>query len=133
MARDKMTNAQWESVKNLLPGKLGDRGRTGNNNRLSLEGILWIMRTGAPWRDLPSRYGKWITVYQRFRRWQRAGVFFKIFESVQNFQNLSVVMVDGTIVKAHQHSAGAPKTDAHQVSRLQETPSAGAVVGAQRK
>ena len=88
MARKRLTDAQWNSIEPFLPGRRGKRGRPGLDNRKALEGILWIMRTGAPWRDLPSRFGKWITVYQRFRRWQKSGVFARVFESIKGSEDL---------------------------------------------
>ena len=69
MIRTILTDAQWERIAPLLPGKEGDPGRSGGDNRAALEGMLWIMRTGAPWRDLPECFGKWFSVWKRFRRW----------------------------------------------------------------
>lgn len=113
MARKLLTNRQWARISRLLPGKPGDVGRPpAQDNRLTLEGILWIARTGAPWRDLPAEFGKWNTVYQRFRRWTKAGVFDALFNHLAGELNLGTVMVDGTFVKVHQHGAGAPKGDA---------------------
>ena len=91
----------------LLPGKRGDPGRSGRDNRLTLEGILFVIRTGIPWRDLPERFGKWYSVYQRFRRWKLAGVFDRIFESTHGLMDYRSVMVDGTFCKVHQHGTGA--------------------------
>ena len=131
MNRYLLTDKQWELIEPLLPGKKEDPGRTGANNRLALEGILWVMRTGSPWRDLPERFGKWITVYQRFRRWEKSGFFGKIFQSVGDSYDFSKVMIDGTFVKCHQHAAGAPKVGAHQTNRPYDKRLAGAAVGAQ--
>ena len=77
MIRTVLTDAQWERIAPLLPGKKGDPGRSGDDNRRSLEGILWIVRTGAPWRDLPDVFGNWFTVWKRFRRWALKGVLEK--------------------------------------------------------
>ena len=108
-----LTNRQWKRISRLLPGKPGDVERPpAQDNRLTLEGILWIARTGAPWRDLPAEFGKWNTVYQRFRRWTKAGVFDALFNHLAGELNLGTVMVDGTFVKVHQHGTGAPKVDA---------------------
>lgn len=71
--------------------------------------MLWIVRTGAPWRDFPETFGKWSTVYQRFRRWTNAGVFDRIFEATRGALNLQTVQVDGSFIKGHQHATGAPK------------------------
>ena len=78
-------------------------------NRVAIEGILWVMRTASPWRDLPARFGKWITVYQQFRRWELRGAFEKNFASVEEIYDFSKVMVDGTYIKCHQHEAGPQK------------------------
>lgn len=113
MPRQYLTDEQWERIRDHLPGKPGDRGRTGFDNRAAFEGMLWIVRTGAPWRDLPPEYGKWSTVYQRFRRWSQARVFEYLFELTGGDLDLRTVQVDGTYVKVHQHGTGAPKADAH--------------------
>ena len=107
--RTKLTDTQWRLIRYHLPGKKGDPGRTGFDNQMALEGILWVIRTGAPWRDLPSRFGNWNTVYWRFRRWAKAGVFDRIFAVLSADRDLKTVMVDGTFAKAHQHAAGARK------------------------
>ena len=129
MTRTSLTDEQWEAVAPLLPGKVGDRGRSGADNRRSLEGMLWIVRTGAPWRDLPPEFGKWITVYQRFRRWSRAGVFDRIFDSTGGDLDVRSVQVDGSYVKVHQHGTGAPKEGARpttpDAARPSEDPEAG--------
>lgn len=129
MARQMLSDTQWALIEPLLPGKHGDRGRSGVDNRIALEGILWIMRTGAPWRDLPECYGKWITAYQRFRRWTKAGVFDKIFASAGGGYDFSKVMIDGTYIKAHQHASGAPKMGAHLLKQPFDKRLAEAVVG----
>ena len=110
MARKMLSNRQWNCIAPLLPSECGHSGRPyAQSHRTTLEGILWIARTGAPWRDLPPQFGKWNTIYQRFRRWVRSGVFDAVFDSLAHQLNLSVVMIDGTFVKVHQHGAGAPK------------------------
>src|SRR3954454_7769915 len=75
---------QWERLAPLLPGKVGDPGRSGADNRRFVEAVLWIVRVGAPWRDLPEAFGNWNSVFQRFRRWARAGVFDRIFEALSD-------------------------------------------------
>ena len=99
--------SQWRLIEPLLPGKAGDPGKSGQDNRLTLEGMLYVIRTGTPWRDLPERFGKWYSVYQRFRRWKLAGVFDHIFESTHGLMDYRVVMVDGSFAKVHQHGMGA--------------------------
>ena len=112
-----LTNSQWKRIKPLLPPERGHHGRPYvDSHRDTLEGILYIARTGCPWRDLPSDFGKWITVYQRFNRWTRAGIFDKVFESVASELDLGVVLIDGTFVKVHQHGAGAPKENGRPMS-----------------
>lgn len=111
--RPVLTDEQWSRIGPLLPSPAGRTGRPySTDHRITVEGILWIARTGAPWRDLPERFGKWGTVYQRFNRWAKAGVFERVFEVVAAEVDLAVTMVDGTFAKVHQHAAGAPKEDA---------------------
>ncbi len=107
MIRTVLTDAQWERIAPLLPGKKGDPGRSGDDNRRSLEGILWIVRTGAPWRDLPDVFGNWFTVWKRFRRWALKGVFEKVFNILSGEPDMEYALIDGTIVKVHRHGAGA--------------------------
>ena len=78
MIRMVLSEEQWERVAPLLPGKEGDPGRSGDNNRMFIEGVLWIVRTGAPWRDLPNCFGNWFSVWKRFRRWALKGVFERV-------------------------------------------------------
>jgi len=108
MRRYEITDEQWERIKDLLPGKPGDRGRSGEDNRRFVNGVIWIARSGAPWRDLPERYGKWNTVFTRFNRWSKTGVWQRIFEALQD-PDLDWVMLDSSIVRAHQHAAGQKK------------------------
>src|SRR4051812_49237997 len=98
---------QWERIASLVPGKVGDPGRSGADNRLFVEAVLWIVRVGAPWRDLPQDFGNWNSVFQRFRRWVRSGVFEHIFEALSADADFEYVIVDGTIVRVHQHGSGA--------------------------
>ena len=107
MIRTVLTDAQWQRIAPLLPGKKGDPGRSGDDNRRSLEGILWIVRTGAPWRDLPEHFGKWFTVWKRFRRWALNGVFEKVFKALSGEPDMEYALMDGTIVKVHRHGTGA--------------------------
>ena len=85
---------------------------------MSLEGMIWITRTGAPWRDLPKEFGNWNTVHRRFRRWVQSGVFQRIFDVIEGDLDLKTVMVDGTFAKVHQHGAGAKKAVARLRNRL---------------
>ena len=130
MARKMLSNRQWKRIAPLLPSERGHNGRPyAQSHRTTLEGILWIARTGAPWRDLPPQFGKWNTIYQRFRRWVRSGVFDAVFDSLAHQLNLSVVMIDGTFVKVHQHGTGAPKEDARPTNPNLLRPSGVVAVG----
>ena len=107
MDRDVLSDGQWERIAPLLPGKDGDPGRSGENNRLFVEAVLWLVRAGAPWRDLPPRFGNWGTVWKRFRRWAGKGVFERIFETLSGEPDFEYALIDGTIVKVHRHGTGA--------------------------
>lgn len=107
MDRDVLTDAQWERIEGLLPGRVGYVGGTAPDNRLFLEAVLWIARTGAPWRDLPKRFGKWKSVYNRFNRWGEGGVWERVFSQLIQEPDFEYVMIDSTVVRAHQHAAGA--------------------------
>jgi transposase len=105
--RDLLSDAQWQRIAPLLPGKEGDPGRSGRDNRLFVEAVLWLVRAGAPWRDLPPRFGKWGTVWKRFRRWADKGVFERIFSALSGEPDFEYALIDGTIVKVHRHGTGA--------------------------
>jgi len=113
--RGDLTNEQWERLQPFLPPQKPRTGRPALDHRTILNGILWVLRTGAPWRDLPERYGKWTTVYSRFQRWRKAGVWDRILKDVQTLVDQDgnvdweIHFVDSTIVRAHQHAAGAKK------------------------
>lgn len=105
--RHELTDRQWESIEPLLPGRAGDPGRSGDDNRRFFNAVVWIAKTGTPWRDLPERFGKWNSVFQRFNRWCKRGVFQRILETIGGDPDLEYLMLDSTIVRAHQHAAGA--------------------------
>lgn len=108
--RYEISDAEWEMVKDFLPSdQLKKQGRPPKPNRDMLNGILWIGKSGAPWRDLPERYGPWRTVYDRFRAWAEAGVFDKIFELLNIDADMQDLSIDSTSIKVHQHAAGAKK------------------------
>src|ERR1700752_2670082 len=102
-----LSDAQWDQIAGQLPGKPGDPGRHAEDNRLFVETILWIARTGTPWRDLPEECGKWYSVYTRFWRWAQNGVWERIFKHLSDDPDFEYVMIDGTIVRVHQHGTGA--------------------------
>lgn len=109
MIRVWLRDDQFERIAALLPGKVSDPGRTAADNRLFVEAVLWIARTGSPWRDLPPSFGLWNSVYQRFARWSRSGVWHRVFAQLALDADFEEVFIDSTIVRAHQHAAGAPK------------------------
>jgi putative transposase len=109
LIRPALTEAQWRRIAPLVPGKEGDRGRHGANNRLFVEAVLWLTRVGAPWRDLPSEFGNWNSVFQRFRRWAKKGVWKRVFDALLEDPDFEYLIIDSTIVRAHQHAAGAKK------------------------
>jgi len=102
-----ITDHQWALMEPHCLGKKTDPGRTGGDGRLFLEAVLWIARTGSPWRDLPKRFGKWNTVFKRFRDWVKADVFQRLFDAVSDEPDMEFAMIDGTIVKVHRHGQGA--------------------------
>ena len=105
--RSILSDEQWQRIAPLLPGKPGDRGRPAADNRLFLEGVFWIARTGSPWRDLPESFGLWNSVFRRFRRWAQKDVLARIFQSLSGDPDFEYAMIDGTIVRVHQHGTGA--------------------------
>jgi transposase len=111
--RHELTEREWTKLAPLLPPQTPVRGRPAVDHRRILNAILWKLSTGVPWRDLPERYGPWATVYSRFRRWALAGVWQRVFAAVQQQADAAgrldweVHFVDGTVVRAHQHAAGA--------------------------
>src|ERR1051326_8097844 len=113
MRRGELTDEQWERLRPLLPPQNPKVGRPAKDHRLMVNAMLWIVRTGAPWRDLPERYGPWKSVACRFYRWQKAGVWQQVLSALQQEADAKgeldwhVHYVDGTVIRAHQHAAGA--------------------------
>lgn len=101
MSRRTLTDPQWARIAPLLPGKKGDRGRTGADNRLFVDAVLWLARTASPWRDLPAALGNWRTVHCRFRRWSIGGVWESLFKTLVQDPDFEYVLVDATICKVH--------------------------------
>ena len=130
MNRGELTTIQWERLQHLLPPQKPKTGRPAHDHRTIINGILWMRRTGAPWRDLPERYGPWRTVASRCYRWQQAGIWTQLFAAVQaqadaqGQLNWDPHSIAGTMIRAHQHAAGAK----NGIQRPK--PSAGAGAGA---
>ena len=115
MGRGDLTDDQWQQLEPLLPAQKPATGRPSKDHRMVINGILWVLRTGAPWRDLPERYGPWRTVASRFYRWRKQGLWDRLLAAVQQKADAvgqvewEVHYVDGTNVRAHQHAAGAKR------------------------
>jgi transposase len=113
--RHELSDEQWEQLAPLLPAEKPRTGRPNRDHCMIVNGILWVLRTGAPWRDLPERYGKWQTVASRFYRWQKNGVWDRVFAQLQQMKDRDgqieweVHYLDGSVIRAHQHAAGAKK------------------------
>jgi transposase len=103
---------QWAQMAQLLPGRVGYVGGTARDNRLFVEAVLYRYRAGIPWRDLPERFGGWKNTHTRFSRWAKSGVWARVFTSLSADADNEYAMIDSTIVRAHQHSAGARKKGA---------------------
>jgi transposase len=120
MRRYELTDAQWELICDLLPSNKGQRGCPWKDHRTVLNAIVWVLRTGAPWRDLPERYGPWQTVYDRFGRWQREGLFDRILEQLQirldaeGKIDWDLWCVDGSSIRASRAAAGGGKKGANK-------------------
>lgn len=107
MRRYALRDDQWERIERLLPGKPGDSGVTAADNRLFVEAVLYRYRAGIPWRDLPERFGDFRVIHTRHMRWSRKGVWERVFKALAEDADNEYAMIDSTIVRAHQHSAGA--------------------------
>jgi transposase len=111
-SRHALTDEQWSRICDWLPGRAGLRGRCAVDNRLFVDAVLWIAKTGAPWRDLPERFGSWNSVWRRFSRWAAAGVWQAVLTALAGEPDLELLILDSTIVRAHPHAAGASKKTA---------------------
>ncbi len=108
LARHAISDADWDRIKDLLPGRPGQSGWVAKDNRLFIDAVLWIAKTGAPWRDLPERFGPWNSVWKRFDRWARKGTWQLVFQALQD-PDLEWLILDSTVIRAHPHAAGAKK------------------------
>jgi putative transposase len=102
-----LSDEQWRRIEKLCVGKPEDPGGTGADNRMFVEAVMWIARTGSPWRDLPPVFGKWNSVFVRFNRWSEGGVWRRIFAALSDDPDFEYLIIDSTIVRAHQHATGA--------------------------
>ena len=109
MRRYALRDDQWDRIKNLLPGRKESVGCTAKDNRLFVEAILYRYRAGIPWRDLPERFGDWKNTHRRWTRWAKTGVWSKVFQYLASDADNEYAMIDSTVIRAHQHSAGAIK------------------------
>ena len=112
IGRYELSDVQWERIKDLLPGRLESVGRTAADNRVFVNGVLWVLRSGALWHDLPERYGKYKSVHKRFIRWANSGVWEKVFHEIVRDRKNQYLMIDSTIVRAHQQAATGRKKGA---------------------
>jgi transposase len=102
-----LTDVEWSVIEPVLPkGRPGPRRK---EDRRVLNGVFWVLRTGAPWRDLPERYGPYTTAYNRFNRWRKAGVWDRLMDAVTKAHDGKVQMIDSSIVRVHQHASGVKK------------------------
>jgi transposase len=106
--RHAISDAEWARVEHLLPGRPGDSGWVGRDNRLFIDAVLYVAKTGIPWRDLPGRFGNWDTAFKRFSRWARKGTWARVFAALQD-PDLEWLILDSTVVRAHPCAAGAKK------------------------
>ena len=104
-----LSDAAWERMAPLIIGRPDQKGSTGRDNRMFVEGVLWIVRTGSPGRDLPDAFGEWNSVFRRFSRWSQKGIWHRIFEAMSDDPDSEYLIVDSTIIRAHQHASGANK------------------------
>ena len=124
--RHAISDADWDRIKGLLPGQPGQHGKVAQDNRLFIDAVLWIAKTGAPWRDLPERFGKWNSAWRRFDRWSRKGVWQRVFEARRD-ADLEWLILDSTVIRAHPCAAGAEKKSTAPGARTSRRWAAAAV------
>ena len=117
MRRFELADGQFQRIEPLMSGRTQDRGVTGTDNRLFADAVLWILRTGSPWRDLPERFGQWPTVYTRYNRRCKKGLRQEIMAALAADADTEAIAVDSTVIRAHQHAAGAPKKRGSRTGR----------------
>jgi transposase len=104
-----LTDDMWLMLCNIIPGSVTWRGRNGADNKLFLNAVIWVLRTGSPWRDLPGHFGNWNSVYKRYRRWCLAGHFAKVFNTLRELPDAGSLGIDGSFVKLHQDATRGQK------------------------
>ena len=133
-----LTDEQWAALVPHLPPQRAATGRPAKDHRTVVEAVLWRLRTGAPWRDLPEHFGPWQSAYTRFRRWQRAGVWDRALAALQAAADergdldWTLHFLDGTVIRARPHAAGAKKGAASTPSAAAEVASAPSSTSAPR-
>ena len=105
--RYELKDYQWDKIKTLLPGRTSTVGVTAASNRKFINAVLWILRSGSPWRDLSERYGDWKNTHRRFSRWSKSGIWKQVFSELSKDTENEYISIDSTIVRAHQHASGA--------------------------
>ena len=120
MRRYALRDDQWNRIKDILPGRVETAGATAKDNRLFVEAVLYRYRAGIAWRDLPERFGDFRVIHTRHCRWIEKGVWKNIFKLLSQDADNEYVMIDSTIVRAHQHSAGAKKKPLKKIRLLDE-------------
>jgi len=126
MKRYELSEPQWSKVEGFLPGRADTVGVTAKNNRVFVNGVLWVLRSGAHWKHMPAEYGNWKSAHKRFTRWAKAGIWERIFKVLLTDPKNTWVMIDSTIVRAHQQAVcgkGGPKTRLWGVQPAPPAPS----------
>ena len=113
MKRYELNAGQWKKIEGMLPGRAGSVGVTARDNRQFVNGVLWVLRSGAQWKDLPTGDGNWKRTHKRFTRWARSGIWERIFQTLVKDPDNTYVMIDSTIIRVHQQAVcgkGGTKT-----------------------
>src|SRR4051812_27983941 len=127
--RHAIQDAAGERIQPLLPGQPGQHEKDAKDTRLFIDAVLWIAKTGVPWRDLPERFGNWNSVWRRLDRWSKKGVWRRVFEALRD-PDLEWLILDSTVIRAHPHAAGAKKGPTAPADRTSR-PSAGAAAASE--
>lgn len=106
MSRYELTNEEWKRIENLLPEPHTGKGRPAKDNRLMMNGMMWIARSGAEWRELPEKYGPWQTVYAKFRKWEKEGILELVFKALTDDADMENLSIDSTSIRVHQSANG---------------------------